>query len=710
MNSATLIKTFRLLDLTDGFGVSPLKNGGFLLTGDTLPASGMAAPKPFIIKTDAKGNPSWTRWFSSQSLALGLMSSRRIGRLTVETTDGNIIMANDVLDFVDENVKEVYGDILITKLNSRGTLVWSLMLGDYSLDRPQKLWALPNGAVMVLGRFTKTGYGDDIADLDTVPRYSAFIKIDKNGKVVLAKKMDWEAEDMERLSDGSFIALANLTVPKAEQPENVLGPEVVMHALPTMIKLDGNFNVSWSKSMEMIPSEITAPTSYSGGGVTLGVTKIRMAGGDFRAVEATPDGGFIAFGFDNFALTQGLTGGLNVSNVTIFSPRPLVAVKVDGAGGYVWAKKLTASLLSAPGANDFQVVKTADGQFIFMQDVMRDSDGIEAKSTDAAQKRKAFNEKCEELGADCFDAVNVIPEIKTFGDADTAAMQVLADAQASNIGLIKTDADFNPRWVKKYDIERDLSGYGIAPTADKGVVIAASLLTTEQHMVMMSLEPYKEAALIKVDANGNVSGCAKVSDHPQATVEDQSSYLVMQDMSVGAAADLKLNINKKVKEKVPTIKNRARNICTYKKVAVAPNCAYLTADTASPVVPSAPGQAATPPVAKSWVQINYDNTKEVAAEGEKNKTVHAELLPILNQVYNNQVKLKDSMSGMWLTYVFSRLATRADVEAVQKKYEELGYKIDESEGGSLWVSKVGLTLHLTFSIQNPMLGKLEVMF
>ena len=108
------------------------------------------------------------------------MSSRRIARLTTETTDGNIVMTNDMLDFVDakyEQTRELYGDILVTKLTPRGNLLWSIMLGDYSEDRPEKIWALPNGEVMILGRFLKTGYGNNIADSDTVPRYSAFIKM-----------------------------------------------------------------------------------------------------------------------------------------------------------------------------------------------------------------------------------------------------------------------------------------------------------------------------------------------------------------------------------------------------------------------------------------------------------------------------------------------------------------------------------------------------
>ena len=707
VNSSTLLKTYHLMDLTDGFGVLPAKDGGYLLTGDTMPGSGMGIPQPFIIKTDAKGNLTWSRLFSSQSGALGDMSSSHLGRLAAETTDGNIITASDVIDFVDENKKEIYGDILVTKLNAKGGQLWSLMLGDYSIDRPRKIWALPNGAVMLLARFLESGHGSQVADTSTVPTYSVLIKIDKNGKVLLSKKMSWDALDMQFLPNGSFIALANIDVPKTKQPENILGPEVVMHALPTIIKLDANLNAVWAKSLEMIPSEINAPTSYAGGALTIGKTKLRLAAGDFRAVQSTPDGGFLAIGFDNLILTQGITGGgITISSAEI-EKRPLIAVKVDAAGNYKWAKKLTASLNSSASSIDFHAVKTFDNNFIIMQDVIRDSVNIDVINKDAGQKTKAFNDKCEELKADCNVEAKLTPELKALSQAANDAMAVVAKATAANIGLIKTDADFNPIWVKKIDTERNLESFGIQPTADNGVAVVGSLLTTKMHMVMGSLEPYKESILIKVDANGNAAGCAAVSSHPQANLEDQSQYLVMEKMNVGTVSNMKLPINKKVKEKVSNIKNTARDICQYKKAVVTPSCSLLTANSS---VALTSGQSLSAPTNKTWALINYENIKEAAVDGEKNKSIHEELLPILKQLFNNQVKIKDSMASMWLTYIFPRPVTRADVEAVQKKYEELGYKVDESEGGRLYVSKIGRTLHMTFSVDNSMIGKLEVLF
>jgi len=706
IDSTSFLKTYHLRDNTDGFGVLPTKDGGYVLTGETIWAGGMQEPYPYVVKIDPKGNKLWTRDFSSASNALGDMSSSHFGRLAVETSDGNIITASDVVDFVDEKTKELYGDILVTKFSSKGIQSWSIMLGDYSSDRPQKIWALPDGGILLLARFMETGHGDDVADTEAVTKNSVLIKIDKNGKVQSFKKMSWDALDMQRLADGSFIALANITIPKTEQAENIVGPEMIMGDIPTVIRLDRDLNVSWAKSLEMIPSEINTPTSYAGNTITIGKTAIRLAGGDFRAVQQTPDGGFLAFGFTNQLLTQGLSGGATIS-LTELTWRPLVAVKFDAAGNYQWTKKLTANLMSGGSVNDFHVVKTADNNFVIMKNTVRDNDGLELKKDDAAKKRQTYLNKCTELKADCVNDEKVIPEIQPFAKAMNEALKVLAAASTINIGLIKTDADFNPIWIKKIDMERELSGYSLQPTADKGIVIAGSMLTDKMRKVTRIMTPYTEAALIKVDVNGAASKCASISNRTGATVEDQSPYLVTQKMIVTGAENSILHINKKVKEKVTAAKNTVKNICQYLKNKVAPTCSHLTPDSA---VNSPTGQTITPTVAKTWAEINFENAKETKIESAKNQGIHDELLPILNQIFNGRVKMVDSMNSMWLTYYLPRPTTRADVEAVQKYYEGLGYKIDESEGGRLYVSRVGLTLHFTFSISDSMKGKIEVLF
>ncbi len=674
VNSATAIKTYHLRDNTDGFNIVPTKDGGYLLSGDTLAASGMAVPNPFVVKVNSLGAVSWSRQFSSQSLPPRSSLSSHEPHLAAETTDGGLVIATDIVDgkFIDAdyeaNLKEV-GDVLVTKTNSKGTQLWSITFGDYSLDWPQKIWALPDGGVMLLSRFANTDHEPEVADMDAVAKYSVLAKIDKNGKIVSTKKMGWEAVDMQRLDDGSYIALANIDLPRTDQ-------ETAVNDIPTVIRLKSDLSTAWAKSMEMIPSEYNTPTVSAEGALTMKKTTLRIMGGDFKAVNQTPDGGFLALGFANLLLTKGLSGGV-LGPITAFTPQAFIAVKFDAGGYYKWAKKITTDLVSGGTAIDFHAVKTADGNFVILQDIVRDSAGINAKYQYASEHA-----------------------------ADAAALKAMTDAWAANIGLTKIDAEANPMWIKQIDAERNLTGLDIAPTVDKGVVVSGDLITTKERMTLSGMEPYKEAVLIKVDVNGGVSGCVGATDHRDAATEDQSQYLISQDMTVSAAEDMALNINKKVTEKVWTIKNTARTVCQYKKTAVTPACAYLT-PTAS--TPDADGQPAVTPAAKTWALINYENTAEATVEGEKNATVHAELLPILKQVFGDQVKVKDNMKSMWLTYIFPRLVTRADVEAVQKKYEELGYKIDESSGGTLFVSRVGLTIHMTFSITSLTFGKLEVL-
>lgn len=664
---ATFIKTYHLWDKTAGFGVLPLKNGGYLLTGDIV--SGAGVYYPFIIKTDTKGNILWSKRSGSPSNVYSISSSRHIGRIAVETTDGNIVMVSDTLDFISaeyEKVREAYGDVLITKLNSEGAKLWSIMIGDYSTDQPQKLWALSDGGVMVLARFRQTGYGNDVADTSVVPKYSILVKIDKNGQVLMSKKMSWDAIDMALLADGSFIALANIAIPQAEESQ-IMGTITATAPLPTILKLNNALNVEWAKTMEMVPSELSIPSITGNGSFTIGVTKIRMPGGDFKAIQPAPDGGFIAFGYAS--LLQGMSAMLGDQQIMQYANlRPFIAVKVDATGKYLWARKLTGSLFGGTTAIDFQVARTTDNSFVILQEVVRDKNW-----------QTYYNQ----------------------GDS-----KALERAWATNIELVKTDADFNARWVKKFDVEKNLSGYDVQPTADGGVAVTGIISTNKTHIVMGSVESYGEAILIKADVNGGVGGCVVVSDHPEATVEDQCQYLIMQDMSVAGAKVAVLNVNKKVNEKISVVENTARNICEYQRNNAAPISSYLNSN----IFTSQTGMSVALPVAKTWALINFENAKEGKIESEKNRQIHEELLLILNQIFSNQVKMTDSMNSMWLTYCFSRLATRADVEAVWKYYEGLGYKIDESESGTLNVSKIGLSLRMTFYINNLMKGKLDVMF
>jgi hypothetical protein len=481
VSSDTFIKTYRMRDRADGYGVLATKDGGYLLTGDTTWSSGMGVWNAFVIKTDAKGTALWSKQFDSQSAAQGVLAETK--RLSVQTSDGNFVVAGDIIDFYDakyESKKEGWGDILVTKITASGKRVWSTMVGDYSMDFPQKLWATSDGGVLLLAKLKKiNGYEGEIADFDAVADYSVVIKFDKNGKVLWSKKMNWTATDMKYLSDGSFVALAAIEtratgLSKAQT-------DLATGEIPTVIKLDSTLNVVWAKSIEAPPMEYSIPTGTTAKDLKIKQTKIRVPGGDFRSVEQTSDGGFIAFGrYSNAAQLLGGSKSAGIKSLTDSSP--IVGVKMNAIGKYQWAR--TVKTANGSFDLDLRTTKTTDGEFVILHNIMRKAGAVNA--TDFA----------------------------------------------SNAELVKVDEDFNPRWVKKIDIERDATGYFIQATRDGGIALEGRIITTEEHMIMGSLEPYEETLLIKTDANGDVSGGAKIITSSSVTTDDQSSYLISQDMTV----------------------------------------------------------------------------------------------------------------------------------------------------------------------------------
>lgn len=640
-------------DRAEGYGMLPTKDGGYLLTGDTVWSTGMGVWNAFVVKTDAKGTVMWSKQFDTQSASQGVPSDTE--RLSAQTTDGNFVVAGDIIEFYDEAYeakKELWGDVMVTKMNASGNWMWSTMVGDYSMDFPQKLWATADGGVLLLATLKMmTGSNAEVADVDAVPDYSVVIKIDGNGKVLWSKKLGFTAVDMEYLPDGTFVALANVDT-DAGTPKG--SPEWSMGDIPVILKLDDTLQVLWAKSIETLSMEYATVTGTTRDTMKIGKQKIRVAGGDFHALEQTADGGFIAFGrYFNAARILGGNSAATVQSLT--DSMPYIGVKVDAHGTYLWAKSITSGF--RPMDLDIKAVKTANDDFVLSRDIAR------SKS------------------------------LKTGQDF------------AYNVELMLVDPNFNPRWVRKIDIEKHAEGYDLRATKDGGVALAGMIITNEEHMIMGSMEPWEEALLIKADANGDVSGATVVANGTKTTVTDESSVLIMQAMSVSPTVAMKLPINQSVKPKITAIENKQRTIAEPMMNMVKPVCTMLNAGSSGK---QPPAQGAVPQ-ATTYPQIAFDNAKEAPIETEKSRQIHEELLPILKKVFSNQVKMTDNTSGLWLTYYFPRQTTVADREAVQAEYVKLGYKVDEAKEGILNVSKIGRSLRMTFSIQNSMVGKLEVM-
>lgn len=113
---------------------------------------------------------------------------------------------------------------------------------------------------------------------------------------------------------------------------------------------------------------------------------------------------------------------------------------------------------------------------------------------------------------------------------------------------------------------------------------------------------------------------------------------------------------------------------------------------------------------KTWPQINYEKAIPVEPTNEKSTALNNELLPILNKLYDNQVKLSDNMGGSMLSYTLGRTVVKDDLTSVKNYLTGLGYKLQDETQYQLTVYKVGYFLNLSFSVNNTYKAFLNVTY
>ena len=113
---------------------------------------------------------------------------------------------------------------------------------------------------------------------------------------------------------------------------------------------------------------------------------------------------------------------------------------------------------------------------------------------------------------------------------------------------------------------------------------------------------------------------------------------------------------------------------------------------------------------RTWPQINYEKAVPAELVNDKSRAVHNELLPILNQLYNSQVKMTDNMGGAMLRYMFDRVIVKDDLTAVKNHLIGLGYNTQDEGNNQLTMYKPGYFLVMTFSVGNLNKAFLDVTY
>jgi hypothetical protein len=280
-----------------------------------------------------------------------------------------------------------------------------------------------------------------------------------------------------------------------------------------------------------------------------------------------------------------------------------------------------------------------------------------------------------------------------------AVIKTAQDAFRPGIFMMKMDKDLNTSWAKIINPPRGAENFVLKATGDSGAIIAGEHVSKDiKSVILDSITYYKDGFIMKMDASGNVP-------NNKNWVIDYAGGIVTELVTPYSVSN---NLNAQVEPYSVDLTKRQPELTLYKKTKItvfAPFSSSKVTPCAQPPTISAHdtpliNSTITSTAPRTWPQINYEKAVPVELVNDKSRTLHSELLPILNQLYNNEVKLTDNMGGAMLSYIFSRAITKDDMSAVKIYLEGLGYKTQDEGQYQLTMYKVGYFLNLTFSVNN----------
>ncbi|MBU1019129.1 MAG: S-layer homology domain-containing protein [Patescibacteria group bacterium] len=675
IDSITFSKKYSVKARTWGNGISTTSDGGYIVTGSTIPKCEMCDTDSYISKLTDTGAVEWTRLV--QTVPGG--SGGDDGYGVTELADGGYLMIGITPGF--ETDEELNGTCytriktFFSKFDSAGNHQWSRNFPFGSDDMTDSIYPTDDGGFVYLDNLSEWETQDAGGDIYYEFPYSSLklIKFDSNGNEEWVKRISADDDDnssFELTSDGGFILTGNINYP--DEDGNLWG----YSEMEGVMKLDGNGDLEWAKSIEAIPFELpTAIMNEAGDGYTVDYLEWRMPAGQIDFVKETSDGGYIAFGFFSTVTTSGMNLPIDMEAALA---QPLMAVKMDGEGNLEWAKTLVVETTSYK--ENLLVEQAADGGFVFVNAFTEQDDNINEK-----------NATYEDMVMEIYDAFEN-GEL-TENEAIAAYAEIPTEYSSTsryNSLVIKTDDEFNLQWVKQIGGDTAFYSNDAVMTEDQGVAIIASagefVNDAGEYMYV-----------VKLNANGNTTADSSlVFDYEGATSsEDVTAYVQMNDIE---ATSLDYDL---------PVRNQSPFTPSYSATAWDIDFAM---ETSLPLCYVDSGSSSGGVSATNWAQVYYEGVVEVEPINETSWEIYNELMPILNEIYDGEVKLWDNYYGMMLDFAFGRVVTEDDIATVQEYYEGLGYKMLSNENGTLTMDKIGRTIDLDFSILQKTKGTLNVMW
>ncbi len=169
-----------------GLDIIQTDDGGFAVVGETNSFDAWDHDM-FFLKTDGQGNAEWSRLIGADTVDYA--------NSVIQVNDG-FILAGETDSFGDDD-----WDILLVKLDIRGNLIWTKILGDTLNDNQDDLILDTDSTFILVGSTESYGVKE---------REVLFLKMDVEGEITQAKTFGGpkaeEPKAIAKLDDGYVIA------------------------------------------------------------------------------------------------------------------------------------------------------------------------------------------------------------------------------------------------------------------------------------------------------------------------------------------------------------------------------------------------------------------------------------------------------------------------------------------------------------------------
>ena len=716
--NTTFLKTYRLLVFTKINGAWPTKDGGYIVSGITDPNIMFLPPDGFVAKLDKQGSVQWMKLLkSTNSAGVGNSRGEEDVQSIIELKNGGYLMASKVWGFIktaESSAGVEVNKILFTKLDKNGNMVWNKSLTAFVEDARNSLVEInDNGflfhANMVSLAPSKRGEDSDV--YQDMPFASLkVLKFDQNGNLLWSKNVkNFIARNndsyLAQTSDGGYALAGNIaeTNPEKSLPYN-------FDTYPGLVKFDKNFNFKWAKSMEGTPLPLAMAIPKADGGYEMGWKKWRLGAMAVHGFVQTKDDGFLVLG--NMSGLSMLSDSFDLKNGV---KNWMMGFKFSSSGDLEWVKKTTFGFneFTSPMMG-FSMSVTADNQIMVAGPITWAADDYHAQIINANAERDLYcvkyqisEEKCK---ANQIENIENSEQTKQDWEKVHALYTAVQDSFRPGIFMMKVDDELKTSWAKIINPPRGATNFVLKPTTDSGAIIAGEHVSTNiKSMILDSITYYKDGFLMKLDASGNVADNNNwiINYNGPFVTELMTPYAVSNDLIV-KTDPFKIKLTSRKPEFSLYKKSKTTTFAPFNssQTTLCPMSPEISANDA-PLLNS----TTTSTAPRTWPQINYE--KAVPFEqlaNDKSKTLNNELLLILNQLYNNQVKLTDNLSGQMLSYIFSRVITKDDVTAVKNYLVGLGYKTQDEGNNQLTMYKPGYFLILSFSVGDLSKAFLDVTY